>query len=256
MMPVVFVGHGTPMNAVENNEFTKGWKEIGAAIPKPSAILAISAHWYTEGTRLQTAESPKTIHDFYGFPKELYEIQYPAPGAPKIAERAMKLVGDGAFADNTWGIDHGTWSVLRTMYPDADLPVCQMSINRNLSPNELYETGKKLKSLREENVLIIGSGNVVHNLGMVDFSAHGGYGWADEFDQYIYDGIEAEDFDRVIHYQKAGKCAQYAFPTPEHFDPLLYVLGAADEKDQLSVYNYSRTLGSLSMTSYVFSEKV
>ena len=254
MMPVVFVGHGSPMNAIEKNEYTEGWKEISAAIPKPSAILAISAHWFTEGTRVQTSETPKTIHDFYGFPKELYDVEYPVVGAPNIANRAMELVGDVAFVDNTWGIDHGAWSVLRIMYPDADIPVCQMSIDQNLSSKEIFDLGKKLKPLREENVLIFGSGNVVHNLGLVDFSARGGYDWADEFDEYIYNAIKMRDFDGVINYKRAGDCARYAFPTPEHFNPLLYVLGASNEKDKMSVYNHSRFAGSLSMTSYIFSE--
>ena len=254
MMPVVFVGHGTPMNAIEDNEYTKGWKEISAAIPKPDAILAISAHWYTEGTRLLTTDHPKTIHDFYGFPKELFDIEYSAPGAPNLAHRTMELAGGAAFSDNTWGIDHGTWSVLRRMYPDADIPVCQMSIDQNLSPKESYQLGEKLKSLREKNILIFGSGNVVHNLGRVDFEAQGGFDWANEFDEYVKSSIEAKDFERVINYTKAGSCANYAFPTPEHFYPLLYVLGACDEKDKVTVYNNSCTMGSLSMTSYLFSE--
>ena len=254
MMPVVFVGHGTPMNAAEENTYSRGWQEISRAIPKPEAILAVSAHWYTEGTRLQTEENPKTIHDFYGFPQQLYEIEYPAPGAPGLAHRAMELFGHNSFEDNAWGIDHGTWSVLKWMYPDADIPVCQMSIDRRMTPAELYETGQKLKPLRDENVLILGSGNVVHNLRLVDFSAEGGFDWAEEFDAFIRGRIEERNFSEVIDYKKAGDCARFAFPTPEHFDPLLYVLGAVDGKDRVNVYNASCTLGSLSMTSYLFSE--
>ncbi len=254
MMPVTFIGHGSPMNAIEENEFTAGWREIAGVIPKPAAILAVSAHWFTDHTRLMTQENPKTIHDFYGFPKELYDVQYSAPGAPQLAAQTMKRLGGDCMEDQTWGIDHGTWSVLRKMYPDADIPVYQMSINRRMSPRELFEVGEKLKPLREQNVLILGSGNIVHNLGQVDFSAAGGYGWADEFDEYIRDNINAGDFDAVIDYKRAGNSARYAFPTPEHFDPLLYVLGAADKKDRVHVYNDARTAGSLSMTSYVFSE--
>ena len=242
------------MGAIEENEFTAGWREIAGVIPKPAAILAVSAHWFTDHTRLMTQENPKTIHDFYGFPKELYDVQYSAPGAPQLAAQTMKLLGGDCMEDQTWGIDHGTWSVLRKMYPDADIPVYQMSINRRMSPRELFETGEKLKPLREQNVLILGSGNIVHNLGQVDFSAAGGYGWADEFDEYIRDNINAGDFDAVIDYKRAGNSARYAFPTPEHFDPLLYVLGAVDKKDRVHVYNDARTAGSLSMTSYVFSE--
>lgn len=254
MMPVTFIGHGSPMNAIEENEFVAGWREIAGVIPKPAAILAVSAHWFTDHTRLMTQEKPKTVHDFYGFPKELYDVQYPAPGAPQLAAQTMKLLGGDCMEDQTWGIDHGTWSVLRKMYPDANIPVYQMSINRRLSPRELFEMGEKLRPLREQNVLIFGSGNVVHNLGQIDFSAAGGYEWADEFDKYIRDNINAGDFDAVIDYKRAGNSAKYAFPTPEHFDPLLYVLGASDKKDRVRVYNDARTAGSLSMTSYVFSE--
>ncbi len=253
MMPVVFVGHGSPMNVVEENIYTEGWQKISESIPKPEAILAISAHWYTEGTRLQTADKPKTIHDFYGFPKELYDMEYPAPGAPALANKVLGLL-DNSMEDNSWGLDHGTWSVLKRMYPGADIPVCQMGIDRRMTLQELYETGEKLKSLRAENVLILGSGNVVHNLRYVDFSAAGGYDWAEEFDAYIRGRIEARDYSGVIDYKKAGESARLAFPTQEHFDPLLYVLGAVNPNDGVSVYNDSCTLGSLSMTSYVFSE--
>ncbi|WP_444642514.1 4,5-DOPA dioxygenase extradiol [Caproiciproducens sp. R1] len=253
MMPVVFVGHGSPMNAIEENEYTAGWREISAEIPRPDAILAVSAHWYTDRTRLMTQEKPKTIHDFYGFPRELYDIQYPAPGAPELAAETMKLIGGDCLEDRTWGIDHGAWSVLRLMYPRADIPVVQMSIDRRLTPREMFDVGRKLKALRGENVLIFGSGNVVHNLALVDFSVRGGYPFADEFDAYIRDHIQDGDFSAVIEYKKAGECAKHAFPTREHFDPLLYVLGAADEKDQVKIYNEARMAGSLSMTSYVFS---
>jgi 4,5-DOPA dioxygenase extradiol len=254
MMPTIFLGHGSPMNAIEDNEFTKGWREISNTIPRPDSILAISAHWFTEGTRVQTEMAPKTIHDFYGFPKKLIEAEYPVPGAPNVAERAIELLGNDVLIDNSWGVDHGAWSVLGIMYPYADIPVCQMSVNQNLSPKAIFEIGAKLKPLRDENIMIIGSGNIVHNLSLVDFSMSGGYDWADEFDQSIYSAIQARDFDRIIDYKKTGDCAKYAFSTPEHFNPLLYVLGASDEKDKLSVYNHSRTMGSLSMTSYVFSE--
>lgn len=254
MMPVIFIGHGSPMNAIEENEYTEAWREMSAQIPKPDAILAVSAHWFTDQTRVMTQEKPKTIHDFYGFPEELYQVQYNAPGATQLAAKTKLLLGDNCKEDQTWGIDHGTWSVLRKMYPDADIPVCQMSINRQLSPKEMFETGKKLKSLRVQNVLIFGSGNVVHNLGRVDFSVDGGYQWANEFDEYIRSRIISKEFDAVIDYHQAGECAKYAFPTPEHFDPLLYVLGASDEKDRVRVYNNARMAGSLSMTSYLFSE--
>lgn len=253
-MPVVFVGHGSPANALEDNEYTRGWRKIAELLPKPKAVLAVSAHWYTEGTRLQTEEHPGTIHDFYGFPQALYEVGYPAPGAPALARRAAGLL-DGARIDNTWGIDHGTWSVLKWMYPGADVPVFQMSVNRLFTPLEAYEAGQRLRPLREEGVLVFGSGNVVHNLRMVDFSDPRGYDWADEFDTYIRGCIEAGRPEQAVDYRKAGRSALLAVPTRDHFDPLLYVLGAAGERDAARVFNGSRVMGSLSMTSYVFSEE-
>lgn len=252
MMPVIFVGHGSPMNAIEENSFSKGWREMAKNISRPKAILAVSAHWYTEGTRVQTALKPRTIHDFYGFPKELYEIGYPASGEPELARRVLELV-PGSFADDTWGIDHGTWSVLKWMYPDADIPVVQLSVSRSLSPQQALDTGALLKPLRDEGVLILGSGNVVHNLGMVDFSAPGGYDWAGQFDGYISGAIQAGEFEKAVAYGKAGESARLSVPTRDHFDPLLYSLGAANGSDRVSVWNQSCTLGSLSMTSYLFS---
>lgn len=252
-MPVLFAGHGTPMNAVEENEFTKGWQEIAAAVEKPKMILAISAHWFTEHTRVQAQEHPKTIHDFYGFPEELYAVEYPAPGSPALAERVKALL-PGTREDNTWGIDHGAWSVLKWMYPEADIPVAQLSVDARMTPPEVYAIGAALRPLRGEGVLIFGSGNVVHNLGRVDFDMQGGFPWAEEFDAYIRGCVESGDHDGVIDYQKAGDSARLAFRTPEHFNPLLYVLGAAGKDAKVRVFNNACTLGSLSMTSYLFGE--
>ena len=190
MMPVLFVGHGSPMNTIENNEYTKGWQEIAFSIPKPTAILSISAHWLTNGTQVSILENPKTIHDFYGFPKALFDMEYKAKGSPMLAEKTIELLGDIAIADNNWGLDHGTWSVLSVMYPKADIPVYQMSIDRKATPEELFEIGKKLKTLRDSNVLILGSGNVVHNLGVLDFSMNGGFDWAYNFDNYITEKVK------------------------------------------------------------------
>lgn len=251
MMPVIFVGHGSPMNAIEDNEYTQGWRNIAAFIPKPDVILSVSAHWETRGTKVCVLENPETIHDFYGFPKELFDMEYPAKGSPLFAAKTIELLGDAA-ADKTWGLDHGTWSVLSAMYPAADIPVFQVSIDGQASPAELFEIGKKLKPLREEGVLIFGSGNVVHNLGMVDFYSKGGYDWAESFDAEIKDAILKRGFENVLQYRNLGS-ARSAVPTAEHFNPLLYVLGAADSADKITVYNNSCTLGSLSMTSYVFS---
>lgn len=252
-MPVIFVGHGSPMNVIENNEYTKGWEMIAASIPKPTAILSISAHWVTKGTKVSTLENPKTIHDFYGFPKEMYDLEYKAQGSPEFALKTIDLLGGTAVSDITWGLDHGTWSVLKVMYPNADIPVYQLSIDGQASPKELFDIGKKLKSLRESNVLIFGSGNIVHNLGILDFSINGGYKWAKDFDDYIEEKIEQRDFESIQNYRQLGDIAAYSVPTTEHFNPIFYILGAVDDSDRLNVYNKSCMAGSLSMTSYVFS---
>ena len=170
MLPAIFIGHGTPMNAIEVNEFTKEWKKIAAFIPRPGAILSISAHWLTKGTKVSTLENPKTIHDFYGFPRALFDVEYKAKGSPQLAERTIELSGDAAVGDKSWGIDHGTWSVLNVMYPEADIPVYQMSIDRQAPPRDHFNLGKRLLPLRSEGVLILGSGNIVHNLGILDFT--------------------------------------------------------------------------------------
>lgn len=252
-MPALFIGHGSPMNAIENNIYSREWKRIGQSLTKPKAILSLSAHWFTKGMKIMGNEKPKMIYDMYGFPRELYEIIYPAPGAVNIAEKVQKQMGDTAEIDDTWGLDHGTWSVLHHLYPQADIPTFQMSINAYASPQEHYEVGKKLKFLRDEGVLILGSGNVVHNLGRVNWDMKNGYDWAEEFDAYIKEKILQRADSSVVQYQQAGKSAHLAFSTMDHFAPLLLVLGAVDEKDSLSVFNDSCVLGSLSMTSYQFN---
>lgn len=253
-MPVIFIGHGSPMNAVEDNEYTGAWKETGLKIGKPDAILSISAHWVTNGTKINDSEKPKTIYDMYGFPKELYRVAYDAPGAPELAHETIKLIGREVKIDNNWGIDHGTWSVLCKMYPDADIPVFQLSIDQHASAEEHYMTGKTLSPLREKGVLIFGSGNVVHNLSKVDFKMQGGYSWAEIFDEYIKNKIISRQYEDVIDYKSAGESSAQAFYTTEHFYPLLYVLGASGYNDKLTVFNDSFTLGSLSMTSYLFDK--
>lgn len=251
-MPVLFVGHGSPMNAIEENEFTKNWAKVAQLFPRPKAILSISAHWYTNGTRITDAANPRTVYDMYGFPKELYQIVYNAPGAPELAHLAKSLIHRETIIDNSWGIDHGTWSVLHKMYPAADIPVLQLSVDQNAAAEIHYEIGKELKSLREQGVLIFASGNVVHNLRMVDWNMDQGYPWAEEFDEYIKEKILHKEYEDVVHYERAGQSAQMAFPTPEHFYPLLYVLGAVRDSDQPKVFNESCVLGGLSMTSYLF----
>lgn len=251
-MPALFIGHGSPMNAIEDNRYTRKWVEIARKIPRPAAILAISAHWYTDGSRITDAAHPKTIYDMYGFPKELYQLEYGANGAPELAHLTESLIKQDLRIDNSWGFDHGTWSVLGRMYPEADIPVYQLSVDKKAGPDIHYQIGQDIRSLRDQGVLILGSGNVVHNLARISWQMEAGYPWAIEFDQYIKDKIIERSFEDVLRYEKAGDSARLAFPTPDHFFPLLYVLGAADEKDQLTVFNDTCTMGSMSMTCYLF----
>jgi 4,5-DOPA dioxygenase extradiol len=251
-MPVLFAGHGSPMNALENNEFTESWVRIASEIPRPKAILAVSAHWYTADTRINDEAHPKMIYDMYGFPSELYELQYKAPGAPELAHYTKDLISRNVRVDNSWGIDHGTWSVLKHMYPLADIPVYQLSIDGKSSAETHFAIGKELRDLRAKGVLILGSGNVVHNLSKVNWDMSGGYDWAYDFDSYIKNNIIKGNYKDVLDYRKAGKSSEQAFYTPDHFYPLLYVLGASDENDKVTVYNDSCVMGSLSMTCYLF----
>lgn len=251
-MPVLFVGHGSPMNAIEENVFTQTWEKLGYEIPLPKAILSISAHWVTRGTKVNTEKTPQIIYDMYGFPQKLYDVRYTVLGEPEIAQQTKVLLAPEAEINNDWGIDHGTWSVLCKMYPKANIPTFQLGINYFGSFEEHYYVGKKLSVLREQGVLILGSGNVVHNLARVDFSQSGGFSWAEEFDEYIKKSIVNRQYNDVLHYEKAGACAELAFTTTEHFNPLLYVLGASCEEDSITVLNDACVSGSLSMTSYLF----
>lgn len=251
-MPAIFIGHGSPMNAIENNGYSNKWREIALEIPKPQAILSISAHWFTNGTRINDDQKPKTVYDMYGFPDELYQVVYKANGAPKLAHATKDLISRGVEIDNSWGLDHGTWSVLHRMYPDADIPVYQLSVDSNAPAEVHYKMGQELRSLREQGVMIFGSGNVVHNLARVNWSMEDGYPWAVEFDQYIQGKVIQRQYEEVIHYQNAGESSKLVFSTPDHFYPLLYVLGASREDDRLKIINDSCTLGALSMTSYIF----
>ncbi|MDD4689952.1 MAG: 4,5-DOPA dioxygenase extradiol [Eubacteriales bacterium] len=251
-MPALFVGHGSPMNAIEDNMYTRAWKTIAERISKPDVILSVSAHWFTRGTFIMNEENPRTIHDMYGFPEELYEVTYNTAGSPATAKVTQNLISRDTQFDNSWGIDHGTWSVLVHMYPNRDIPVFQISVDANASPGEHYKIGRELRSLREQGALIFGSGNVVHNLRLVDWNkAHKGFDWAYEFDEYIYKNIIGKNHDKILNFDKLGNIARLAVPTPDHFYPLLYVLGASYEDDKISVYNKSCELGSLSMTAYL-----
>ncbi len=252
-MPLLFAGHGSPMNAIEENNFTDTWRTLASKIPTPKAILAISAHWTTQGSFTQDEPHPKQIYDFYGFPKELYQVSYQPMGSDELASEIMSLTSNKVSVSNQWGIDHGTWTILRFLYPKADVPITQLSIDVQLSPEEKYELGKKLSSLRQKGVLIFGSGNVVHNLARISWDmTNEGFDWAHEFDHYISQNILTRNFKNVLDYQLAGRSAHYAFTTSEHFDPLLYLLGAVDTHDRIEIFNQSCTMGSLSMTGYLF----
>ncbi|NNF20705.1 MAG: 4,5-DOPA dioxygenase extradiol [Saprospiraceae bacterium] len=257
-MPVLFLGHGSPMNAIEENEFVAGFRSIGKEISKPNAILCISAHWETNGTYVTAMQSPRTIHDFGGFPKELFDVQYPAQGDPELAKKTKDLVSKIEIGlDEQWGLDHGAWSVIKHMYPDADVPVIQLSLDRNKPPQYHYDLARELHSLRKQGVLIIGSGNIVHNLrkvawdklDIVDYA----YDWAKEASSKIKSSIVNGDHDDLINYQSNGTEYKLAIPTPEHYLPLLYVLALQDKKDNLTIFNDKAVGGSLTMTSIKIS---
>jgi len=251
-MPVLFVGHGSPMNAVEDNQFTDNWEKYALVIPKPAAILCVSAHWYTRGSRIMDEAHPRMVYDMYGFPEELYQVQYPAAGAPGLAHETTQLIQREVVIDNSWGFDHGTWSVLHRMFPAADIPVYQLSVDMNAPAQTHFQIGRELAALREKGVLTLGSGNVVHNLGRISWGMEGGQPWAVEFDNYIKGKISKREFQDVIHYETAGASAKMAFPTPDHFYPLLYILGASDDTDKLTIFNDSCVMGSMSMTCFLF----
>ena len=253
-MPILFVGHGSPMNAVEDNEFSQAWIEAGKALPHPEAILCISAHWETNGTLVTAMEKPRTIYDFYGFPPELYAMMYSAPGSPQLAQHVRDLTtGDEIAPDLTWGLDHGTWSVLTRLFPMADVPVVQLSLDVIKNTQAHYDLGKKLKNLRGEGVLIIGSGNIVHNLRMVVFEDTA-YKWAVEFDGKVKQWILADDYEPIIHYEKQGSVAELAINSAEHYKPLLYVLGAKEAGEPVRFFAEKVWGGSLSMRSIWIGE--
>ena len=252
-MPVLFLGHGSPMNAIEENEFVTGFRNIAKNIPKPNAILCVSAHWETKGTFVTAMQNPPTIHDFGGFPKELFAVQYPAPGSPDLAKETKALITKTEIIlDDKWGLDHGAWSVIKHLYPNADIPVIQMSIDYSQSPQYHYELAQQIKSLREKGVLIIGSGNMVHNLGMVEWKRLNetfGYDWAIEANEKMKKFIISGDHKQLINFRSQGKAFDLAIPTPEHYLPLLYSLALKEDKDEVSLFNDKAVAGSLTMTS-------
>ena len=252
--PVLFIGHGSPMNGIEDNEFSSTWAKMGREIVKPKAVLVISAHWLTRGTYVTAMEHPKTIHDFGGFPQELFDVQYPAKGNPALAEETKKIVTTtNVILDHDWGLDHGTWTVVRHMYPDADIPVLQLSIDYNRPPNYHYELAKEIASLRKKGVLIIGSGNMVHNLRMLDWRKLNepdyGFDWAIEINEIFKQKISDGDHKALIEYENLSKAAKLAIPTPDHYYPLLYILGLQEKQDNINFFNDRLVGGSLNMTS-------
>jgi len=253
-MPVLFVGHGSPMYAIEENEFVHSWRKLGESIPRPKAILCISAHWETNGTFVTAMTKPPTIHDFGGFPRQLFEVQYPAPGSPELAYLTKNtLKKTPVELDQKWGLDHGAWSVIRNIYPMADIPVIEMSLDYNQSPQFHYDLAKELSSLRNKGVLIIGSGNIVHNLRMVawdkvDEPEHG-FDWAIYANDKIKKHILSNNHKELINYMLLGREVQMAVPTPEHYLPLLYTLALKGENEQISFFNDKAVMGSLTMTS-------
>ncbi|SMO68524.1 4,5-DOPA-extradiol-dioxygenase [Solitalea koreensis] len=253
-MPVLFVGHGNPMNAVEDNEYTRGWKLIGQKMERPKAILVISAHWLTRGTFVTVMPKPRTIHDFRGFPDKLFAVQYPAPGSPELAEQVKQQIELAEIIlDHEWGLDHGTWSVLAQMFPNADVPVFQLSIDYTKPASWHYELAKELTFLRSKGVLIIGSGNVVHNLHLADFHGGSPYDWASEFDQKVKNMLAEGDHRSLIEYEKLGKEALLSIPTTEHYLPLLYTIGLQQQEDHISFPVEGMDLKSISMRTVLFN---
>ncbi len=257
-MPVVFVGHGSPINGIEENEFSDYWQKLAKEMEQPEAVLCISAHWLTRGTQVTAMSNPKTIHDFGGFPKELYEVEYPAPGKPELAKEVTSLVTSANIGlDHEWGLDHGCWTVVRHMYPDAKIPVLQLSIDFYQPAEYHYKLAAELASLRKKGVLIMGSGNMVHNLRRVDWQNMNtpdfGFDWAKEINETFKDKILKADHRSLIDYENLGSAAKLAIPTPDHYFPLIYSLGLQDKNDEVEFFNDKYVGGSLSMTSVKIS---
>jgi 4,5-DOPA dioxygenase extradiol len=253
-MPVLFVGHGSPMNAISENEFVQNWRELGKSLPRPKAILCISAHWETRGTFVTAMPKPPTIHDFGGFPKALFDVQYPAPGSPEFAKETKRIVSKTIVGlDEKWGLDHGAWSVIKNIYPLADVPVFEMSLDYYQSPQYHYDLAKELASLRDKGVLIIGSGNLVHNLGMVAWDKVNEpeywFDWAIQANDTFKRLILANKHKELINFSALGKEVQMAIPTPEHFLPLIYTLALKQEDEPVTIFNDKAVMGSLTMTS-------
>ncbi len=255
-MPVLFMGHGSPMNGIENNEFSANWTNVAKGVQKPAAVLVISAHWFTRGSKITAMDFPPTIHDFGGFPQALFNVQYPAPGNPLLArETAELLTSAHVELDHDWGLDHGAWTVVRHMYPEANIPVLQLSIDFTQGPAYHYNLAKELAALRKKGVLILGSGNIVHNLRMMSWEMinGGGYDWAIEASARFKKAIVERDHQTLINYQNMGSEARLAVPTPEHYLPLIYALALQGEKENTLLFNDKEVGGSLTMTSVLIA---
>lgn len=256
-MPVLFIGHGSPMNGIENNEFSGQWEKMGKELEKPKAVLVVSAHWLTNGTHVTAMEHPQTIHDFGGFPQELFDVQYPAPGDVQLANETKELIkSTNVGLNHDWGLDHGAWSVVKRMYPDATIPVLQLSIDYSKPASYHYNLAKELAAMRKKGVLIIGSGNMVHNLRMVAWDKFNepnyGYDWAIEMHELFKRKITEGDHEALIGYEKLSKSAKLAVPTPDHYYPLMYVLGLQEKNEEPFFFNDKLVAGSLNMTSVKF----
>ena len=254
-MPVLFVGHGSPMNGIEHNEFSESWATLGKELPGPKAILVVSAHWLTNGTRITAMDFPETIHDFGGFPEALFKVQYPAPGSPELAKETAAIIhSTGVELSHDWGLDHGAWTVVRNMYPDAKIPVLQLSIDYTKDAQYHYDLAKELAALRKKGVLIMGSGNMVHNLRMVAFDKldeNFGYDWAFEMNETFKQHITNRNHNELINFERMGSKAKLAIPTPDHYYPLMYSLGLQGKNEEPFIFNDKLMAGSLTMTSLV-----
>lgn len=257
-MPTLFIGHGSPMNAIETNEFSLYWQQLGRQLPKPEAILVISAHWLTKGTHVTANANLETIHDFRGFPQELFDVEYNVKGAPTLATEIKTLSAHHEIHENEeWGLDHGAWSILVHMFPKANIPVLQLSIDYYKDGNYHFEIGQQLQQLRKKGVLIIGSGNIVHNLSAIDWQKMNednyGFDWAKESNELIKEKVYSREFRDLANYSKLTTAVQHAIPTPDHYFPLLYILALANKKDEIVTFNDKYVGGSLSMTSFLFT---
>lgn len=254
-MPVLFIGHGSPMNGIENNSFSESWKALGVEMHVPKAVIIVSAHWFTKGTRITAMNNPQTIHDFGGFPKALFDVQYPAPGDPALAKETISIVHQAeVIPDHDWGLDHGAWTIVRHMYPDASIPVLQLSIDYTKPASYHYELAKELAALRRRGVLILASGNMVHNLRALNWNfPESGFDWAIESNEIFKKHLVDGNHRALIHYEQLGAAVRMAIPTPEHYLPLIYAIGLQDKSDSLALFNDKTLMGSISMTSALFT---